>query len=309
MKADYNELLLIYEANESDILGIIAGDMFEAMEAGNTPDVINGQTATKDTVSSDETKSYKKLGLMEKVTETVKKLIKKIGEMLNQLKLKMKNRIRMLFESDKGFQRDYYKQKSIVKPNQNVRVITYQYKNSELDGPVDKMMRELNKCFDVIAMQGAKKSGDARISQILNAPQNKMISVLLEPYTHDDSIDSINGFIKYLVDKFRGQKKELTFNISQVSNIEAIALSVNKLVERCNGYVKGAETAYNRVKTIEFHIKRSTNNEEVLRAASNNIARASVLYNAYSALVQGYYELKLEQCLNYRVILKKFYQF
>ena len=96
MKADYNEIILTSIANEADIISIIFGDTLEAMEADNTPYEANGQNATKDTVSSDETKSYKKLGLMEKVTETVKKLIKKIGEMLNQLKLKMKNRIRML---------------------------------------------------------------------------------------------------------------------------------------------------------------------------------------------------------------------
>ena len=311
MKADYNELILTCEANESDILNIISGDLFEAMEADdNTPDAINGQTATQDTTPSDETKSFKKIGLIEKTAEKVKKLLKKIMDMLSNLKLKMKNRIRMLNETDKGFQQQYYKQKSIAKPQQNVKVITYQYKNNELDMPLDKLMRELTKCFDTITLESSgKQGGDARTNQILKAPQNKMIQVLLEPYVNREPIETIAGFIKYLIGKFRGEKKELLFNINQVSNIEALALSTNKLSERCNAYIKGAETSYTKIKAIEFHIKRSTNNSEVLRAASNSVARAATLYNAYSALIQGYYELKLEQCLNYRQILKRFYQF
>ena len=122
-------------------------------------------------------------------------------------------------------------------------------------------------------------------------------------------IDSIPLFIKYLVTRYRGEKKEFLYRDTQLQQIEANALSTKELAGRCNGYMKSAQDAYMKIKTLEHKISRTSSDEKELNLIASNAAKAATLYNAYATLVHSYYELKLEQSLNYRIILRKFYQF
>ena len=215
-------------------------------------------------------------------------------------------------ETDRGFYKLYYKRKSMIKPYQNVRVVSYQYNNQVLDRPIEKLMQETTTCLDKLRAVEGTTNGSSRISEILNAPQGKIIEVLLDPYIDGNdkgSIGSINDFIKYLVGKYRGEKKELVYRDTQLPQIEANALSTKDLASRCNNYIRSAQEAYNKLKTLEYQISRNSTDEKVIKLVTSNAAKAATLYNAYSALIHAYYELKLEQSLNYRIILKKFYQF
>ena len=314
MKADYNSLIYTYESNNVDILNIISDSFSVAMEAegNNTPDEVNASKAVSDTVKSDEAKGIDKTKLINKVVERVKALIKKIGEIFDGLRRKLLNRLRLLNETDKGFYKLYYKRKSMVKPYQNIRVVSYQYNNQVLDRPIEKLMQETTMCLDKLRAIEGTTNGSSRISDILNAPQGKIIEVLLDPYIDGDSkgnITSVNDFIKYLVEKYRGEKKELVYRDTQLPQIEANALSTKDLANRCNGYIKSAQEAYNKLKVLEYQISRNSTDDKVVKLITANAAKAATLYNAYSALIHAYYELKLEQSLNYRIILKKFYQF
>lgn len=313
MKADYNSLIYAYESNNIDILNIISGEFDSAMEAdASTPDEINASKVVSDTVKSDESKAIDKTKLINKVVERVKALIKKIGDMFDALKRKMANRIRLLNETDRGFYKLYNKRKSMVKPYQNIRVVSYQYNNQVLDRPIEKLMSETIMCLDKLRAVEGTTNSNARISEILTAPQGKIVEVLLEPYVDSaskDKVASINDFVRYLVEKYRGEKKELVYRDTQLAEIEANALSTKDLSSKCNTYLRNAQEAYNKLKSLEYQISRNTTDDKVVKLVTANAAKAATLYNAYSALIHAYYELKLEQSLNYRIILKKFYQF
>lgn len=313
MKADYNSVIYAYESNNVDILNIIADSFDVAMEAdSNTPDEVNASKAVSDTVKSDERKAIDKTTLINKVVERVKALIKKIGDMFEALRRKLSNRLRLLGETDKGFAKLYYKQKSMIKPYKTIKVVSYAYINQVLDAPIDKLLRETSMCLDKLRAIEGTTNGSSRISDILNAPQGKIIEVLLEPYVDGNSkgtISSINDFIKYLVEKYRGEKKELVYHDTQLPQIESIALSTKDLSAKCNTYLKSAQEAYNKLKVLEYQVSRNSTDEKVIKLVTANAAKAATLYNAFSALIHSYYELKLEQSLNYRIILKKFYQF
>ena len=313
MKAEYNSVLHAYESNNADILNIISDNFDIALEAdANTPDEVNADKAVSDTVKSDETKSAEKTILINKVIERVKALIKKIGQIFEALKRKLSNRLRLLGETDKGFYKLYYKRKSMIKPYPNVRLVSYTYNNQVLDRPIEKLMQETTLCLDKLrAIEGTTNS-NSRISEIINAPQGKIIEVLLEPYVDSNSkgaIASINDFIKYLVEKYRGEKKELVYRDTQLPQIEASALSTKDIASKCNSYLSSAQEAYNKLKVLEYQVSRNSTDEKVVKLVTANAAKAATLYNAFSALIHAYYELKLEQSLNYRIILKKFYQF
>ena len=312
MRAEYNYFIQAYESNNADILSIIADEFDIATEAdSSTSAEINPANAVSDTVKSEESKSIEKTNLINKVIEKVKAFIKKIGEIFSSLSRKLSNRLRLMGETDKGFKKMYFKRKSMVKPYQNVRVISYKYKNSVLEQPVDKLLKDVVQCLDKLRAIEGTSNTNSRVSDIINAPQGKIIEVLLAPYIKsNDTVLSVPDFIKYLTSEYRGEKTEILYRDTQLGQIEAEALnSTAAIATKCNGYLRQAQEAYNKIKVLEYQIKRSETDTKVINLVASNAAKAATLYNAYSALLHAYYELKIEQCLNYRIILKKFYQF
>jgi len=312
MKAEYNSLLYAYESHNSDILSIIADELDMALEAeGETSTSGDSTKVVRDTIRSDESKAASKTLLINKIITKVKELIKKIFEIFDSLKRKLSNRLRLLAETDKGFFNLYYRRKSMIKPYDRVKVITYQYNDNFLDMRIEKIMSETITCLDKLRAVNGTTNGNSRISEIINAPQGKTIEVLLSPYidSGDAPINTIPNFVKYIVSKYRGDKKEIIFNNSQLPQIEAGALSTKQIANKCNSYLESAQSSYNKIKTLEQQIRRTSESDEEIKLVMSNASKAATIYNAYSALLQAYYELKIEQSLNYRVILKKFYQF
>ena len=309
MKANYNSLLYVYESNCEDILRITTDGLDIATEA-DTPTEVDASAAVRDTVQSEEKAAVDKTNLINKVIERVKALIKKIGEICNALKLKLSNRLRLMIETDKGFHRMYYKRKSMIKPYKSVQVITYQYIDQVLDQPMDKLLNEVKVCLEKLRAVEGTSNNSSRITEIIDAPQGKMIEVLFEPYTKnsDTPVTTVQEFVKYIVERYRGEKKQIVFQDTQIQQIESYSSSTG-IATKSNAYLKQAQEAYNKVKVLEFQIKRSETNTKVINLVAANASKAATLYNTYSALIDAYYELKLEQCLNYRIVLKKFYQF
>lgn len=310
MKANYNSLLQTYESNYEDILRIATDGLEIATEADSTPTEINASSVVKDTVSSDEKSAMNKTNLITKVIERVKEFIKKIAEMCDTLKRKMSNRLRLMMETDKGFQRMYYKRKSMIKPYKSVQVITYQYVDQVLDQPMDKLLNEVSLCLEKLRAIEGTSNNSSRITEIIDAPQGKMIEILFEPYTKqaETPVTNVQEFIRYIVERYRGEKKEIVFQDTQLQQIESHSSSAS-IAAKSNAYLKQAQEAYNKIKVLEYQIKRSETDTKIINLVATNASKAAILYNAYSALINAYYELKLEQCLNYRIILKKFYQF
>ena len=309
MRANYNPLISAYESNYSDILEIIGIEPEIATEANGSTE-IDASSAVTDTVTSDEKSSLDKSKLINRVIEKVKALIKKIGEMFEALKRKLSNRLKLMMETDKGFHSMYYKRKSMIKPYKHVRVITYQYVDQVLDQPMEKLFDEIRMCFDKLRVVTGTSNNSSRVTEIIDSPQGKIIEVLLEPYSKDSDapMTSVQQFVRYIVNRYRGEKKEVLFQDTQIPQLE-VHSSSTQIAAKCNSYLKQAQESYNRVKVLEYQIKRSETNPDAIKLVASNASKAATLYNIYTALINAYYELKLEQCLNYRIVLKKFYQF
>ena len=330
MKAEYNSLLYTYESFEDDINSIMMDIALEAEEPqgasqstttrtvstnvsnrSNSNDITKASAATRDTVKSDESKAIKKTNTINKVIERVKALIKKIGEIFDSLTRKLKNRLRLMMETDRQFVAMYNKRKSMVKPHDSITVVSYQYINRVLDQPFDKLMKEIIQCMETLRAVDGTRNSNQRVSDIINSTQGNMIKTLLEPYVRDakEEISSVQLFVRYIVERYRGDKKEFVYTTSQLPNIERMALNTRDITNKCNQLLRSAQDAYNKLKTLEFQVRRNSQDDKVIELVGTNAAKAATLYNTYSTLVHSYYELKLEQALNYRVILKRFYQF
>lgn len=247
----------------------------------------------------------------QEILQKVRELLKKIRMIIDNLSRKLQNRMRICMQTDKGFFNLYKKRKAMMKPHDTVRVISYQYRNNLLEEPMKKIMNEVTQCLNVLKVADGSTNTNGRISEILQAPQGKMIEVLFAPYTKNSKngpVKSVPEFVKYLVDSYRGEKQEFVYKSSQISEIEKNAMAMGDIRGRCNAYMKAAETSYNQIKSLEFQVNRNQSDEKVLQLISENSRKAATLYNAYSALVSAYFEVRLEQSLNYRVILRKMYE-
>lgn len=351
MRADYNSIFDTYRAFESDINEISKGVHWtEALEAEATAgsssstqtstsataqpnpsvatpssqaqtlqhkaeNVTDASKAAQNTARDDQKKAEEKKDptKFQQVMQKIREFLQKIMAIIESLKRKIGNRLRMVLQTDKGFKVLLNKRKAMIKPLDSVRVISYQYQNGKLEEPMKRLMNEVNQCLNTLAMPDGSTNMNGRISEILQAPQGQMLEVLFSPYVHQGGnasgpIKSTPEFVKFLVESYRGEKQEFVYRASQISDIERNAMMTTEINTRCNAYIKAAEGAYNRIKTLEYQIRRNTDSEKVITMIQENARKASVLYNAYNALVSAYFEARLEQSLNYRVILKKFYQ-
>ena len=136
-----------------------------------------------------------------------------------------------------------------------------------------------------------------------------MLKALFEPYTRgaDNPVTSGPEFIRYMVNLYRGPKEERTYQSSQLNAIEQNAMTTGQIQGRCNQYVKECQEIYNRIRNLPKQLNPDTD-EKTVTLVKENARKAAVLYNAYNSIIHMYFEVKLEQSMNYRIILKKFYQ-
>lgn len=349
MRADYNSIIDTYRAFESDINEISNGKHWtEALEAeavssstssgsstatappnpsiatpsdqaktlrAKTDNVTDASKAAQNTARADGKNAEEKKDptKFQQAMQKIREFLQKIMAIIESLKRKIGNRMRMILQTDKGFKVLLNKRKAMIKPLESVRVISYQYQNGKIEEPMKRLMNEVNQCLNTLSMPDGATNMNGRISEILQAPQGQMLEILFSPYVQRGEnvtgpIKTTPEFVKFLVDSYRGEKQEFVYRASQISDIERNAMMTTEINTRCNAYIKAAEGAYNRIKTLEYQIRRNTDSEKVITMIQENARKASVLYNAYNALVSAYFEARLEQSLNYRVILKKFYQ-
>ena len=86
------------------------------------------------------------------------------------------------------------------------------------------------------------------------------------------------------------------------------AKSTSELSAKCNDIIRQCKNSVNTLKAIEMKA-RIQNTSEGLLEISRRVNKAVNIYNTLLTLTRMYFELKLEQSLSARMLLKKFYTF
>jgi hypothetical protein len=294
MKADYSSVIVAYESFQNSIYDVLTDIALEADEMVNPPEEIPDKPQP---------------GFFNKVMDFIRALIHKIGEIFENLRRKLGTRLRLLMETDKGFFSVYNKRKAAIKPYPNIRVVNYKYVDQVLDHPVGMILKDINESLRALKTTEEVPNVSDRISEIINASKTSIVEKLIEPHIEGAEIKTIPQFMKYLIEKYRGEKAEYVYNQSQLAQIEKMAMSTSDLNRRCNEYIRRANTMYNELKLFQSQASRANSDTKTLNLIASNAAKAAELYNIYSSIINFYYEAKLEQSLNSRALLKKFYQF
>jgi hypothetical protein len=340
IKADYNSIIYDYLAIESDIASIDAKYSFSpAMEAdvptggttaaattvptqgaraqltgtndnGQKAAEINAKNAVKSAVKDNLTDKNpaEKLSKFQKALSAVKEFLKKIADILDNVKRWIQNRIRSLVNNDRSFNNQYQQRKRLVKPLDEVTVVNYAYTNNNLERPIKGLMQDIESCLRTLSMTtGGGPTG--RVSDIINAPQGEMLKVLFKPYTQgaETEVSSAPNMTKYLVANYRTDKRERTYRQTDIPAIERNAMNTSEISNRCNSYINTCTQLYGSIRNLEKELRPDAD-EKQISTIRENARKAAVLYNTYNSIIHSYFELRLEASMNYRIILKKFYQ-
>jgi len=187
--------------------------------------------------------------------------------------------------------------------------VNYSYINDKLEGPFNSIMKDVQMTLMTLSYTNGPENANSRISDIIQADQGKMIETLLQPYTRNsqEPVTTAPAFIKYIVGEYRGEKQERTYRFSDIPAIEKNAMRTSEIKNRCTAFTNEAQRLYGRVRNLERELTPNTD-PKVITQVKENARKATVLYNVYISLIKSYFELRLEQSMNYRLILARFYQ-
>lgn len=316
MKVDYNIILESYAiANEeflNDCMEIAteaeALNTTTSAAPNSTENQVNGNTdQTIDTTKNNQLDpgSKKKQSLIQRIQQIIKKVIDRI----QQASIKIINRLKLMMESDKAFFNTLSQRRASQPPLKNFKAITYSYDDRYLETTMNGIQKTA--IASIKQLQNfTGTSTDPKVKQILESDQGAVSNVMLAFFTKEktEGGPDVQTFTREMIDRFRGEKKESMHNQSEIPTLMSQAKGTGELSSKCNEMIRECKNSVNVLKAIEAKA-RVQNTSEGLLDISRRVNKAVSLYNTLLTLTRMYFELKLEESLSARMLLKKFYTF
>lgn len=310
MKVNYNIILEgYYQANEdlfNDDINIALEADTESAATGNTKSEVADATNLNNESNnlSGVTPATK-----QKTTDRIRKLLEKLSALIEKVKIKITNRLKLLIESDKGFFNTLHARRASIKPMEGFKAITYTYDENYLNNVVTKIGNDALSTIKQL-QNTTSEPVNTRIKEIVQSNNDVIGSVLLLPYSDEDNVNNltVDNFTREMISKYRKEKKEYLYNKSQIPTLIQMAQSSKALSDDCNQKLNACQNGVNNLKVLMSNVRQQDSREKLV-ALSNRAVKATTIYNTYLTILRMYYELKLERSLSARVLLKKFYQF
>lgn len=321
MKVDYNIILESYAIANEEFLNDCMEIATEAEELNTTTSATQSKAAPNSTENQlngntdqavDTTKnnqldpsSKKKQSLIQRIQQIIKKVIDKI----QQASIKIINRLKLMMESDKAFFNTLSQRRASQQPLKNFKAITYSYDERYLETTMNGIQKTAIAAIKQL-QNFTGTSTDPKVKQILESDQSAVSNVLLSFFTKEktEGGPDVQSFTREMIDRFRGEKKESMHNQSEIPTLIAQAKGTGELSSKCNEMIRECKNSVNVLKAIEAKA-RVQNTSEGLLNISRRVNKAVSIYNTLLTLTRMYFELKLEQSLSARMLLKKFYTF
>ena len=321
MKVDYNVILESYAianeeflndcmeiATEAEALNTTTPAAQNKAAPNSTENQVNGNTdQTVDTTKNNQLDpgSKKKQSLIQRIQQIIKKVIDKI----QQASIKIINRLKLMMESDKAFFNTLSQRRASQQPLKNFKAITYSYDDRYLETTMNGIQKTTIASIKQLS-NFAGTSTDPKVKQILESDQSAVSNVMLSFFTNEktEGGPDVQTFTREMIDRFRGEKKESMHNQSEIPTLMIQAKGTGELSSKCNEMIRECKDSVNVLKAIEAKA-RIQNTSEGLLDISRRVNKAVSLYNTLLALTRMYFELKLEESLSARMLLKKFYTF
>lgn len=256
----------------------------------------------EDVTSVDDSSNKMKFGEM--LSKQAHELIQILFGIIQRAFLKISNFLSRVSQSNNGFINDCRKAIVKNKPLEGVKLITYQYNDGILDG-------EMNKMTNIILKKIADtKTSYAEISSDDNNDSGDIIGDLFKELRVPSDIKNINTYFMYIKDKFRTSKKENLFTANKTQQYYSNATNIKKIINISNNRKQIINQQTNTIKSnLQNIIKNNMSQNEIKQKALRKYKNMTHLYNFYVHFIEIYVQLKVEESLTYRMVLKKLYHF
>jgi hypothetical protein len=248
--------------------------------------------------------SVNKANVGESIFNRIKQIIEKIIALIERYMYKLKNLLKRIMLTDKGFKQELKELQDNRRPLNGIKVITYQYVPEILIGTDNKFKKVLLSLVNDIKSDTLDSENNP-----LLLPRSEFNEYIFKQINAPDSVDDINIYFKYIREKFRGNKGERTIMNSSLPNYIKMAEGYKKMEDEMMN-----ELEHFRVKVTDIRAnlkvasKSQSITDEEKRKLITKMSNLAYVYNAYFSFVNIVIELKIEMMLHSRVIIKKFYQ-
>lgn len=294
MKINYQEYLDAYHENRNMIINSY---LTYAMEA-----------ETIEQVSGDEEEQKKKTS--ERLINGVKHLVDEIYAIIDRLIHKLNARIQRFLLSDKGFEEQYREARKNNSPLEAIKLITYDYDTTYIDHLNTNFTKT---CFSLLSSIDTSYSALANTEKEnpLDMSESDLTKYILQRSSVSESISDMNLLFEDMKNSFRRNKKEKLFTASRVESYYTIAVkqkdTIKNTVSEKERLLKGE--ARKLKDNLNMTIRNRQLPDEMRTRATKQAKNTMNVYNIYSTFLSIYIEMKMEEMLTYRTVLKKLYHF
>jgi hypothetical protein len=273
-----------------------------AFEADTTTTNVSAAQSQRDAADTGTNKEFRSYDFMKKLDQ----IITFLKELMERFLVKIKNGFQNLMETYSGFESDMRKAEMDTKPKDAINVITYKYVDAALDQSLSKIENAIFKLIDSIGTD----NNDAILSDDypLNFSNDELVKYVLNSAGFPEEVNNDVSLFHYMRQNFRGDKIQMTIKKESIDYYRITARDLKKCITFINGKVQGLA---NRTNTLKSKLHVITNNpntsDEVKRKLLVQSKNLAVLYNLYCSTTHAIFELKTEEVMNARIILKKFY--
>lgn len=242
-----------------------------------------------------------------KIRKTVEEMIKRVRGIIERCVLTVSSAIKKVFLSDKGFDKKLNEAMKKNKPMEAIKVISYQYNDQFLDGELQKVT---SACVGLLngvkATPSDLKNPDTTTIDDTREIDKELMSKLHVP---SEIGSSLNSYFIYLKKGFHVEKKEILIKASEAQKYQNISMSYKNIEGLINSKTSMMNQQLERVKAV---IQRTIDNREVSaelkRRAVKQLRNIGEVFNFYTMFLKMYSQLKIEEIMAARTILKKIYR-
>lgn len=302
VRVNYGVILQAYESINQEIDSEFA-DWGIATEA-STEDMLQG-TATNGNATTNSSDGAKSSSInpaaKSKFIQTLRRIIEKIGSLIEAAKRKINNNMKLMWQTDRGFRAALVNAQKTAQPLKGFNALTYQYNESYLERTMRSLMQGFMAEFEDLG--NVKLIGEDVDTEEISFERS--IKNIFAKATSSQDIETVEGMTREIVSQYRGEKQEMTFSQSQIPALQQI-VAKGSSSSAFQDYMNPIEKQYDNLKAKASRYQQINSNAD-MRRVSALMNCTTKLYNAALSISKVYYELKVERYLAAREALKKFY--
>lgn len=270
---------------------------FLALEAENDPDQVDENNSEPAKKNIDNIK--------EKIKAIFDTIIRVVKELFDSIALGFKR----FMLTNNGFLKEFAQWKKMYKPEPTIEVINFEYGENNV-----RYLENLNKIAygftDTIYKTYRNKANSLDDIQdsdnILNFDEKQFVEEWIKKL--GGNTDNMGEFLRFVKEKFRGEKKTLKISSNMITYYEQVLKSYTNLITESNTTMAKMKSNINSAQSYISNILSNSNCTQEIRVKlmkqTRNLTKAIALNVQF---IHYMIDLKIEYAVNSRIILSRFY--